>query len=109
LEQAEEGWGNEDGRHKKKLEEDLERLRGLLEELCRRRVRSASGGCGGSTYLWAQTEPEERASEEGLWRPRDEDARLGAVEQVAKAGAIPKGRPESRIRMAPTTTPASAL
>ncbi len=42
-------WGNRDEEYKKKLEEDLKRLRGELEELTEEGAKRISGGCIGSS------------------------------------------------------------
>lgn len=58
LEQAEEEWGNEDGKYKK-LEEDLKRLRELLEELPEEGEKRI--GQLHREYLWAQSPRKEQA------------------------------------------------
>lgn len=58
LEQAEEEWGNEDGKYKK-LEEDLKRLRELLEELPEEGEKRI--GQLHREYLWAQNPRKEQA------------------------------------------------
>jgi hypothetical protein len=58
LEQAEEEWGEEDEKYKK-LEEDLGRLRGLLEELPEEGEKRI--GRLHREYLWARSPRQERA------------------------------------------------
>jgi transposase-like protein len=60
LEQAEGEWGNQDEKHKK-LEEDLDRLRGLLEELAEEGGKRI--GQMHQEYLWGQ--PPRRKQKEG--------------------------------------------
>jgi Transposase IS66 family len=61
LEQAEGEWGKQDEKYKKKLEEDLDRLRGLLEELAEEGGKRI--GRMHREYLWAQ--PPRRKQKEG--------------------------------------------
>lgn len=62
LEQAQKEWSEEDQEKYKKLEEDLKRLRGLLEELPEEGERQI--GCMHREYLWAQP-PTRKEEEEG--------------------------------------------
>jgi hypothetical protein len=74
LEQAKREWGEEEQEKYKKLEEDLKRLRGLLEELSEEGEKQI--GRMHREYLWAQPPP----------RKEEEEEEEGAKKEKASAG-----------------------